>query len=146
MGLRPRRPPASITSCLLQKLWHLTRWLAPGLEPGSARLLKAALRGIYCGADRAHSLHAPLHATPACLQRVKWTQSVSNSKARAVGPWKRAKVQRVKLRVKNNDVCTALPSVHVLSKVQRMFGSIKKSNSGSFSNSYVRLTTTRISK
>lgn len=79
MDSRPHRPPASITRCLLQKLWHFTDE-HPASEPGSARSLKAALGGIYCGADRAHSLYAP--RLPACLQRVvKWTQSVSNSKA-----------------------------------------------------------------
>lgn len=66
MDSRPHRPPASITRCLLQKLWHFTDE-HPASEPGSARSLKAALGGIYCGADRAHSLYAP-HLPAACCQ------------------------------------------------------------------------------
>lgn len=63
MDSRPHRPPASITSCLLQKLRHFTRWLAPGLGARERSIAQGRIRRNLLW-SRQSAL--AVRATPAC--------------------------------------------------------------------------------
>lgn len=124
MDSRPHRPPASITRCLLQKLWYFTRWWAPGLGARERSIAQGRIRrNLLCSRQSALAVRS----TPACSVlssgRSLWAT------LKLVLPWKRTKLQSVKLkaRVKNNEKCAPHPhlcfwwgAVHVLAKVQRM--------------------------
>lgn len=63
MDSRPHRPPASITRCLLQKLWHFTRWWAPGLGARERSIAQGRIRRNLLW-SRQSAL--AVRSTPAC--------------------------------------------------------------------------------